>query len=215
MLQPYSSISSSSRSKGQLSCFRTRYSRTLADRPSISRNSTVDAYSPFRHCRRPELKAGQFLGLHLKSNSNELDLSFAQITSQQRLSGESFPFPSNGKAHGHTYAPRRFIRIPRINVSIPFKRESTRALCLAGCHTHSSTVSIPFKRESTCAPEDCRLSCNFIRFHVSIPFKTGKHMCTNVPGTRNKRTNESKFPFPSNGKAHVHEGVWQNADDIF
>ena len=111
-------------------------------------------------------------------------------------------------------------------VSIPFKRESTCAhyrrirnpVAVFGFHslqtgkhmctkyrhkeeTWIQTVSIPFKRESTCA----RIypSCNWdLQEVVSIPFKR-ESTCAHKELSKEQLS--VLFPFPSNGKAHVHK----------
>ena len=138
-------------------------------------------------------------------------------------------------------------------VSIPCKRESTCALthsrkqsppasrCFHSLQTgkHMCTylrsakeyarpiVSIPCKRESTCARHrnDCRdrsrkqfpfpangkahvHECTFnLISYVEVEgfhsLQTGKHMCTAITPTDVARL-RLMFPFPANGKAHVH-----------
>ena len=58
-----------------------------------------------------------------------------------------FPFPSNGKAHGHGVCRGKEFK-KRDSVSIPFKRESPWALFDQSPPKRREKVSIPFKRES-------------------------------------------------------------------
>ena len=78
-------------------------------------------------------------------------------------------------------------------------------MCTTGCQQKKrllKAVSIPCKRESTCAPggvDDMRRSgC----IAVSIPCKR-ESTCARMPPNFSSRTS-TKFPFPANGKAHVH-----------
>ena len=88
-----------------------------------------------------------------------------------------FQFPSNGKAHVHG---------------------------IIGGHKDDEveTVSIPFKRESTCAHGSVLSDISAVAKSFNS-LQTGKHMCT-VLYPHSGIGYPVAFPFPSNGKAHVH-----------
>ena len=113
------------------------------------------------------------------------------------------------------------------NVSIPFKREGTFRLCSIVYRTHVFTfVSIPFNREGTFRlehyTEHVTRSAGFHSLQtgrhiqtrrwrvLTIPgykqsfhsLQTGRHIQTGVSATTITEVLR-RFPFPSNGKAHL------------
>ena len=92
-------------------------------------------------------------------------------------------------------------------VSIPFKRESTCALnqfpsvAPAGSSFHSLQTG-----KHMCTELQDGDTVEWYGFHS---LQTGKHMCTAF-GSKPRLLLNPLFPFPSNGKAHVHPFFREN-----
>ena len=91
-----------------------------------------------------------------------------------------------------------------LKVSIRFKRESTCALKKAVTDQHPNrSVSIPFKRESTCALTAVEWARQ--AWAIQFPFPSNGKAHVHATDQLDRCRPQVLFPFPSNGKAHVHK----------